>query len=64
LSGEGETRSRARALPRLGAARVLEAVEFLKRNDWLELDMSEGRTRVRLGERARRQLEEATAAVT
>jgi hypothetical protein len=48
----------------LGAGRVPEAVDFLNRNRWIELDRSDGRTRILLGERARRQLEEATAAVT
>ena len=48
----------------LGAGRVLEAVEYLRRNDWLEIDRSDGRTRIRLGERARRQLAEAASAVT
>lgn len=48
----------------LSASRVSEAVRYLADSRWLELETAAGRTRIRPGERARRELEEATLAVT
>jgi hypothetical protein len=55
-------------LPRLddGASprRVRDSARYLADNDWLEVTVENGRTRIGLGARARKLLEEATAAVT
>jgi hypothetical protein len=48
----------------LGAGRVREAADYLARNGWLQLETVESRVRLRPGERARKLLDEATAAVT
>jgi hypothetical protein len=48
----------------LAPRRVREAVRYFADGGWLELDTADGKTRIRLGERARRQLDEAASAVT
>jgi hypothetical protein len=48
----------------LGEPRVRDAVAFLAANDWLAVEEPTGKTRIRLGERARKLLEGGTVGVT
>ncbi len=48
----------------LGQQRVRDSVAYLAANNWLAVEEPTGKTRIRLGERARKLLEGATVGVT